>query len=338
LVGKVEGAVIALAPLLAPDAVLLVVAVAADLALGDPAYRWHPIRLVGAALTWTEGRLRVAGFDGYGGGILLFAALATVSVVVVVGILAASSVASWLLLWMVHGFSLYSLLALGELVRYVRRIETAVREGDLSRARRSVSELVGRDTAAMDGPACRRAAVESLSENLTDGFVSPLFWYVIAGLPGIVVFKVVSTMDSMVGYKTPQYLRFGWCGARLDDFMNYVPARVTWLVIAAIAAVLPAFSGRKAWRVGLRQHGLLLGPNSGWSEGATAGALERQIVGPIWLNGVLVTDLWIGDASDPPLETAADVSRAVLLAVASGLAIAVAGVIVLAGSKWTTLK
>jgi adenosylcobinamide-phosphate synthase len=312
LVGKVEGAIIALAPLLVPDAVLLIVAVAADLALGDPAYRWHPIRLVGAALTWTEKRLRAAGFDGYGGGILLFAA---------------SSAASWLLLWMVHEFLLYSLLALGELVRHVRRIEIAVREDDLPRARRSVSGLVGRDTAAMDGPACRRAAVESLSENLTDGFVSPLFWYVIAGLPGIVAFKVVSTMDSMVGYKTPRYRRFGWCGARLDDAMNYVPARVTWLVIAATAAVLPALSGRKAWRVGLRQHGVLLGPNSGWSEAAAAGALERRIVGPIWRDGVLVTELWIGDASDPPLETAGDVSRAVLLAVSSGLAIAIAGVV-----------
>ena len=243
--------------------------------------------------------------------------------------LAASRAASELVLWMVHGFFLYSLLALGELVRYVRRIETAVREDDLPRARRSVSELVGRDTAAMDGPACRRAAVESLSENLTDGFVSPLFWYVVAGLPGIVVFKVVSTMDSMVGYKTPRYRRFGWCGARLDDVMNYVPARVTWLIIAGIAAVLPAFSGRKAWRVGLRQHGLLLGPNSGWSEAAAAGALQRQIVGPIWRAGVLVTDLWVGDASDPPLESAGDVSRALLLAVASGLAIAVASVVII---------
>jgi adenosylcobinamide-phosphate synthase len=186
----------------------------------------------------------------------------------------------------------------------------------------------------MDGGACRRAAVESLSENLTDGFVSPLFWYVIAGLPGIVVFKVVSTMDSMVGYKTPRYLRFGWCGARLDDVMNYLPARITWLVIAAIAALLPTFSGRKAWRVGLGQHGLLLGPNSGWSEAATAGALERQIVGPIWLKGVLVTNLWIGDASDPPLETRGDVIRAVALSVLSGLVVAAVGSSVLLRSHW----
>jgi adenosylcobinamide-phosphate synthase len=314
---------------------VLAVGVVADLAVGDPVYAWHPVRLVGTMLTWMEGRLRAAGLDGYGGGVLLFVALATVSLGVVAAVLVVANTGSVFLVWLVHGFLLYSLLALGDLLHHVWRIDTAVRAGDLPRARRGVSELVGRDTDRMDGAACRRAAVESLSENLTDGFVSPVFWYVIAGLPGIVVFKVVSTMDSMVGYKTPRYLRFGWCGARLDDVLNYLPARITWLVIAAIAALLPAFSGRKAWCVGLRQHGLLLGPNSGWSEAATAGALERQVVGPIWLEGVQVTDLWIGDASDPPLQTGGDVKRAVALVVLSGLLVAAAGSAVLLRSSWS---
>ena len=137
--------------------------------------------------------------------------------------------------WLVHVLLVYSLLALGDLLHHVWRIESAVRRDDIDRARHAVSAFVGRDTDRMDGPACRRAAVESLSENLTDGFVSPVFWYVLAGLPGLVLFKIVSTMDSMVGYKTPQYLRFGWCGARLDDVMNYVPARLTWFVIVCVA-------------------------------------------------------------------------------------------------------
>jgi adenosylcobinamide-phosphate synthase len=329
MVGKVADVVIRLLPSMAPNAALLIVSVALDLAIGDPSYAWHPIRLVGTLLTWMERRLRAAGLDGYTGGILLFLGLTTVSLAVLASLLAAAGAAGVWPAWLVHAFVLYSLIALGDLVRHVRRIDAAVRDGDLLRARRGVSELVGRDTDAMDGGACRRAAVESLSENLTDGFVSPLIWYVIAGLPGIVVFKVVSTMDSMVGYKTPQYIRFGWCGARLDDAMNYLPARFTWLVIAAIATVLPAFSGRKAWRVGLGQHGALLGPNSGWSEAATAGALQRQIVGPIWLQGALVTDRWIGDAADPPLQTAADVRRALLLAVSCGVAIAMAASLIL---------
>jgi adenosylcobinamide-phosphate synthase len=313
-----------LAPL-SPDAALLTVGVVADMALGDPVYAWHPVRIIGRTLTWMEGRLRAAGLDGYGGGILLFLGLAAISLGAVSASIAAASSMSVILAWLVHAFFLYSLLALGDLVRHVRRIEAAVRAGDLPRARLAVSALVGRDTDNMDGAACRRAAVESLSESLTDGFASPLFWYVLAGLPGLVLFKVVSTMDSMVGYKTPRYVRFGWCGARLDDVMNYVPARLTWLVITAVAALLPAYSGRKAWRVGLRQHMLLLGPNSGWSEAATAGALERQIVGPIWLKGVQVTDLWIGDVSDPPLETAEDMTRAVVLVILSGLVIAAIG-------------
>lgn len=329
--------VIQLLPALLPNAALLAVGVVADIAVGDPVYAWHPVRLIGGTLTWMERRLREAGLDGYGGGILLFAGLAAVSLGVLVVVLFAAQSGSVPLAWLIHLLLLYSLLALGDLLQHVWRIEAAVRAGDLPRARLAVTALAGRDTDRMDGGGCRRAAVESLSENLTDGFVSPVFWYVLAGLPGLVIFKIVSTMDSMVGYKTPRYLRFGWCGARLDDVMNYLPARITWLVIAALAALLPAFSGRKAWRVGLGQHGLLLGPNSGWSEAATAGALERQIVGPIWLKGVLVTDLWIGDASDPPLETGGDVIRAVALSVLSGLVVAAVGSTVLLHSHWPAL-
>jgi adenosylcobinamide-phosphate synthase len=197
-----------------------------------------------------------------------------------------------------------------------------VRQGDLIGARTAVSRLVGRDTQPMDEAACRRAAVESLSENLTDGFTSALFWYVLAGLPGLVLFKVVSTMDSMVGYRTPVYLRFGWCGARLDDVMNFIPARLTWLLIAAVAAAVPGCSGSKALRIGLAQHAVLPGPNAGWSESAAAGAVQRRLVGPIWRDGRLVTDIWIGDPSDPPLASDADVRHAITLIVFTGIAAA----------------
>ena len=307
---------------LAPDRILLAAAVGLDLALGDPVYAWHPIRLVGRTVAGFERALRAVGANGYAGGILLFVILTTLWVGGTSGaLIAATRLPRWAGAAL-HLFLLYSLLALGDLLHHVWRIERAVRADDLVAARRAVSALVGRDTNRMDAGACRRAAVESLSENLTDGFVSPLFWYVLGGLPGLVLFKVVSTMDSMVGYKTPRYLEFGWCGARLDDVMNYVPARLTWIVIVVLASVLPAYSGRKAWRVGLEQHGRLLGPNSGWSEAATAGALERRLVGPIWLNGVQVTDLWIGTASDPPLETARDMARAIAFVALNGLSAA----------------
>ena len=198
-----------------------------------------------------ETTLRTWRLDGYGGGILLFLALSALTIGVLATLVIAADLASPIALSILHVFLLYSLLALGDLVRHVWQIESAVRADDLIAARRAVSELVGRDTDRMDAGACRRAAVESLSENLTDGFVSPLFWYALGGLAGLVLFKVVSTMDSMVGYKSPRYLRFGWCGARLDDVMNFVPARITWLVIVCVAAMLPGLSARKAWSVGL---------------------------------------------------------------------------------------
>jgi adenosylcobinamide-phosphate synthase len=304
---------------LGPGALALLVAVVVDLLVGDPVYAWHPIRLVGETLSAFERGLRAAGADGYVGGMALFTGLAVAWVGGLSVLVALSARMHPWAGWAVHVFLLYSLIALGDLLRHVRRIEAGVAGGDLPRARAAVSALVGRDTDRMDGAACRRAAVESLSENLVDGFTSPLAWYLVGGLPGLVLFKLVSTMDSMVGFKTPRYLQFGWCGARLDDLMNWVPARLTWLLIGATAAVVPAGSPRKALRVGLEQHATLPGPNSGWSEAATAGAIQRRLVGPIWNRGRLVTDVWIGDPADPPLATAEDLRRAVWLVAATGL-------------------
>ncbi len=171
----------------------------------------------------------------------------------------------------------------------------------------------------MDIPACRRAAIESLSESLADGYLSPLAWYLVAGLPGLVLFKLVSTMDSMVGYKTDRYFKFGWCGARLDDVMNYLPARFTWLLLSGISILLPKCSARKAFLIGWKQHAILPGPNSGWSEAATAGAIQRRLLGPIWARGILVTDVWLGDQSDAPAGDDTDVSRASFLVGGTGV-------------------
>ena len=312
---------------LGPSAALLGGALVLDVAIADPDYGWHPVRLIGRSLSALERWLRRFGLNGYGGGILLFALLAGLWVG---GVSVAATffaiVAGWIAAAF-HLFVVYSLMALGSLLRHGRRIENALRIGDLPGARHAVSQLVGRDTQTMDAAACRRAAVESLTENLTDAVVSPLFWYVLGGLPLLVLFKVVSTMDSMVGYKTPQYLRFGWCGARLDDAMNYVPARLTWLLIAGSAALLPGYSGMKALQYGLSDHAVLPSPNSGWSEAAAAGGLERRLIGPIWSAGSLVTEVWIGAPSDPPLGSDTDYDRAATLVAISGLLASVIAIV-----------
>jgi len=305
--------------ILRPHATLLAGAVLLDFLIGDPVYSAHPIRLIGRTLNWLEGLLRKLGADGYGGGIALFILLSTIwlggTSAVLIGLQKWSHGAASFF----HLFLAYSCLALHDLVRHAWAVETAARRGDLDGARTSISKLVGRDTDRMGIAACRRAAIESLSENLTDGFVSPLSWYVVAGLPGLVLFKVISTMDSMVGYKTPRYLKFGWCGARLDDLMNFVPARITWIILTLFSFVIPGCSGRKAFRVGWQQHAILPGPNSGWSEAATAGGIQRRLLGPIWAKGALVTDVWLGDPSDPPAGADSDLPRAVILNVAAGV-------------------
>lgn len=311
---------------LAPHPVLLLCAVVLDGILGDPVYRWHPVRLMGHTLTGMERMLRRIGLDGYAGGCMLFLAVS----VCWVGVSAA--LALWLnglhpaLNGVYQVFLIYSMVALRDLCRHGMAIDRA---GDLKGARRAVSMLVGRDTSAMDTAACRRAGMESLSENAVDGFIAPLFWYALLGLPGIVLYKVISTMDSMVGYRTPRYARFGWCGARLDDLFNLIPARLTWLLLAGVALLLPGYSGRKALSVGWRQHALIPGPNSGWSEAAAAGAVQRRLVGPVRQDGQLVTDIWIGDEGDPEGGQAGDLRRmCVLVAVTCVLTVILAALLV----------
>ena len=288
----------------------LVVAVAADAVLGDPVYRWHPVRLMGRSVSLCETALRKAGADGRIGGCILFIVVATGWVSATLLLVLSLGQVQPHLATLMHVFLLYSLLALGDLIKHGNRVDAAASRDDLVTARDAVGDLVGRDTSRLDAADCRRAAIESLAENLVDGFVSPVFWYVLAGLPGIVVFKVVSTMDSMVGYRTERYLRFGWCGARLDDLMNLAPARVTWLLMAGSAVPIEGCSSRKAARVGWQQHGKVPGPNAGWSEGAMAGAIQRRLAGPIWAGGVMVTDLWIGAPNDAEAGTAQDYRRA----------------------------
>ena len=302
--------------ILAPDPVLILCAVVLDGILGDPVYRWHPVRLMGHTLTGLERVLRRIGLDGYAGGCILFLVLTvfwvSVSAALALGLHALHPALNGIY----QVFVIYSMVALRDLCRHGLAIDRA---GDLVGARRAVSMLVGRDTSVMDAPACRRAGMESLSENAVDGFIAPLFWYALLGLPGIVLFKVISTMDSMVGYRTPRYAAFGWCGARLDDLFNLIPARLTYLLMAVVAFLLPGYSGRKALSVGWRQHALIPGPNSGWSEATGAGAVQRRLVGPVRQDGMLVTETWIGDKDDLEGGQAGDLRRMCILVVATCL-------------------
>ncbi|HYR89963.1 MAG TPA: adenosylcobinamide-phosphate synthase CbiB [Terriglobia bacterium] len=313
---------------LSPSASLLFSGIMLDAIFGDPRYSLHPIRLMGRTLTAYEKFLRRCRLDGYAGGCFLFALLGVTWIGIPSAVVALLFRLTPVAALVVHVFLVFSLMALRDLIDHVRAVENAVRRKDLVAARQAIAQLVGRDIDRMDLAACRRAAIESLSENFVDGYLSAIFWYVLLGLPGLLLFKVASTMDSMVGYKTPLYFRFGWCGARLDDLMNYVPARLAWLMLGLCAVPFASLSARKAWRIGWEQHAVIPGPNPGWSEATMAGALQRRLIGPIWKDGNFVTDVWIGDPTDPEGGTANDdLTRAILLTVTTSSIVLLCAVI-----------
>ena len=269
-----------------------------DLWLGDPVYRFHPIRLIGSLLIYLERWLFARGWNGYIGGILL--GLLLLGIVLGCYFLLQKLFGSLhpVLGWSLDLYLGYSLLALRDLEIHGLRVWRATADGNLMKAREEISQLVGRDVERLDLAGCNRATLESLSENLSDGVVSPLIWLTLVGIPGMLAFKIISTMDSMVGYRNSRYLRFGWFGARADDLMNWVPARLTWVLLSISAWVLPDYDGRMAWSIGLSQHQYMSGPNAGWGQAASAGALRVQLVGEKWKNGRLQHRAWLGLPDD----------------------------------------
>ena len=180
-----------------------------DLWLGDPVYRFHPIRLIGSLLIYLERWLFARGWNGYTGGILL--GLLLLGIVLGCYFLLQKLFGSLhpVLGWSLDLFLGYSLLALRDLEIHGLRVWRATAEGNLMEARDEISQLVGRDVERLDLAGCNRATLESLSENLSDGVVSPLIWLTLVGIPGMLAFKVNSTMDSMIGYRNERYLLFG---------------------------------------------------------------------------------------------------------------------------------
>lgn len=277
---------------------LLIAIFLLDFILGDPISRFHPVVLMGKLLRFLEEKIFEPCCWNRLGGFVMFLCMAAISLVF--------SYALFALAHMVHpwlGFVFMALLgsamlAYRSLIDHARDVSPRA-EGDLGLMRRNIAKIVGRDTDKMDAKNCRRAAIESMAESLVDGILTPIFFFVLAGLPGMLVFKVISTMDSMVGYKNERYRKFGWAGARLDDSCNYIPARLCWLSMVLLSFVIPGANAKGARLIGRRDQHHLPGFNSGWPEAAMAGALNCRLVGPIWQGGQLTTDLWLGEAEAP---------------------------------------
>jgi adenosylcobinamide-phosphate synthase len=217
-------------------------------------------------------------------------------------------------------YLLYSGLATRSLHAESRGVEEALTRGDLAAARARLALIVGRETAHLSPEDIRRAVLETVAENLADGVVAPMFYALLLGLPGMLLYKAANTLDSMVGYKNDRYLRFGKVAARMDDVLNLLPARLTALLLV-VAAPWVGLNRREAWRILRRDAHQASSPNAGWPEAALAGALGVRLGGPSTYFGVLVNKPFIGDPPVKPLD-AGHYRRALRLLYATSLMMA----------------
>jgi len=218
--------------------------------------------------------------------------------------------------WTLELILLVALIAQRGLYDHVRQVKSGMEES-LESGREAVSHIVGRDPTQLDDHGVCRAAIESLAENFSDGVVAPIFWYVLFGFPGILVYKAVNTMDSMIGYRNERYKAFGMTAARLDDILNIIPARLSGLFICLAAAVAPTANPWRALKTMLRDAGKHRSPNAGWPEGAMAGALGLALAGPRKYRENQVNDPWIGDGDARALPK--DIKRALYIFVVACL-------------------
>jgi len=266
-----------------------------DLLAGDPPGWPHPVRLLGRIIQYWETNLYQ---DRVGAGALFWLAVMGSTFVLVC---AALLLITWLPAWaglLVLVYFLYAGLATRSLHQESLKVEKALKRRDLEGARAALALIVGRETDNLSPEEIRRAVLETVAENLADGVVAPMFFILILGLPGLFFYKAANTMDSMVGYKNYWYARFGKVAARVDDVLNFIPARLTALLMLPMAALL-SLDWRGACRTLWRDRQHAASPNAGWPEAALAGALGVRLGGSSTYFGRLVEKPFIGEAHNP---------------------------------------
>ena len=279
---------------------VLLLALLIDRSIGDPDWIWrkvpHPVAAFGAGIKWFETRFNRKSMSSRR---RKWFGITTILVLLLVTFIIGLFIHSFLLQLGFTGIIIEALvasifIAQKSLVDHVGKVEKAFKQGSLAEARGAVSLIVGRETKNLDESAVCRAAIESLAENSSDGVVAPVFWYLILGLPGLFCYKLVNTADSMIGYKNERFKDFGWASARLDDVVNFIPARLTMFIVILTSGL---FINRKAAakaidvvRKDARHHH---SPNAGFPECAFAGALDVKLLGP---------RIYSGEAVDEPFQ------------------------------------
>ncbi len=268
-----------------------------DLAIGDPRFIPHPVRGFGWAIRVLEKALRrpaeSPGWERFAGVILalgLPAAVFSLTYWLIFGLLPSRPVIQSLVIILLA----YTTLATRSLHHEAARVITALQAGKVTEARKRLSWIVGRDTEHLTREEMIKATLETMAENLSDGIIAPLFYLLIGGVPLALAFKAASTLDSMVGYKNDRYRYFGWASARLDDLWNYLPARITALLIVLVSRFW-GFSWKQAWIIYRRDGHRYPSPNAGLPQAALAGALQIRLGGPALYGGVKSEKPFLGD-------------------------------------------
>ncbi len=254
-----------------------------DAVFGEPDRIWrrlpHPVVAIGNVISWLDRSLNVGAWRRTKGVLALLALLAIILPLPII-------VSKLPYGWVVEILGGAVLLAHRSLVEHVTAVADAL-DQSLEDGRRSVARIVGRDPETLDSSGVCRAAIESAAENFSDGVVAPAFWFAIAGLPGIVAYKVINTADSMIGHLNDQYRAFGWAAARVDDAVNWIPARITGFLFLAVSGSVGAVAEMCRDAQGHRS------PNAGWPEAAIARILDISLAGPRIYGGDLTDDSYI---------------------------------------------
>lgn len=282
-----------------------------DFIFGDPVWLYHPVRVIGNFISFGEKTLRKIFRKTPGGelaaGAVLWFLTAGLSFLIPFAVLAGAQMIHPVLRFLIESFWCYQILAARCLVNESGKVYDRLKENDLPGARKAVSMIVGRDTENLTVEGVTKAAVETVAENTSDGVTAPLLFLILGGAPLGFLYKAVNTMDSMLGYKNEKYLYFGRFPARMDDVFNYVPSRITALLMIA-AAFLTGMDGKNAWKIYLRDRRKHASPNAAQTEAVCAGALRVRLAGDAVYFGRLYKKEYLGD-SLRPIE-AEDIRRA----------------------------
>lgn len=299
-----QGAYLALIP-----AVILIIAILFDWLCGD--MRWlfnilpHPVVIIGKMISFLDKKLNRGNRSDINRTIR--------GLVVVLFVVGSTGLTGHLIIlaltdlpygWAIEAFIASVLLAGRSLFTHVHAVRVALRKDGVTGGRVAVAHIVGRDPKLLDKHGVVRAAIESLAENFADGFVAPIFWYLLLGLPGLFAYKAINTLDSMIGYKTKRHKAFGMIAAKLDDVANWIPARMTGALLIIAAFFTPNANPFRALKIMWNFADRHASPNAGWPEAAMAGAFDMALGGPRQYPGGVSDAVWIGegrarlDASD----------------------------------------